>query len=238
MRAYIVSLISASVVTGCGGVIGSSSSSAKAGDGGGVEASAPLDATNSTGLSSDASGGDAPQGSQGFSFDGATVPDGGCSPTESILTCQPAASFAACWTCGKHTCASQLTACAQDPACNAAIAGALNCVDEGGAAEQCFPFVFMSADDAGLSALQSCLTLAYTQCSCMMSQGSTPADSVDADLPLCSCTTVPPYGNGMCMQTASCHIPTCPVSGAPCCTSAGLCGCASAIPGGPDLTCN
>jgi hypothetical protein len=44
VRAYILSLISASVVTGCGGAIASSSSSdAKAGDGGGIEASAPLD---------------------------------------------------------------------------------------------------------------------------------------------------------------------------------------------------
>lgn len=194
-----------------------------------------LDATTPVGLP-DAE--DAPHGLQGVSSGGAAVPDGGCSPTESILTCEPAGSFAGCWICQKQMCSTQLTACAQDAACNAAMAGALNCVDEGRAPQLCFLFASTSTDVMLADAVQPCLATAYAPCGCMMSQGLTPPDNVDADLPLCACTTVPPYGNAMCMQTSSCRIPTCPVSGAPCCTPTGLCGCPDAVPGGPDLTCN
>jgi|HubBroStandDraft_6_1064221.scaffolds.fasta_scaffold80262_3 hypothetical protein len=233
--ASIASIVTLGMAIGCGGSIDSSSANARTGDGG-TEGRVPLDATTLVGLQDAAE--DTPQSASAPSSDSAAVSDAGCPPTESILTCEPAASFAPCWTCGKQTCSSQLTACGQDASCNAAIAGALSCVAEGGAPEQCFTFAFMQSNDTALGASEACLVMAYTRCGCMMSQGSAPPDDVDADLPLCSCTTVPPYGNAMCTQTSSCRIPACPVAGSPCCTPAGLCGCAVAIAGGPDLTCN
>jgi hypothetical protein len=232
-RGWVTSIIAACTTAGCGGAV--DSSSPKGFDAGVIDGGTLLDGTALVGLP-DAE--DGPQGSQGVSSDGAAVPDGECSPTESILTCEPAASLAACWTCGKQMCSSQLTQCAQDAACNAAIVGVLNCVDEGGDPQRCFLFASTSTDVTVADAVLPCLDTSYGLCGCMTSQGSAPPDDLDADLPLCSCTTVPPYGNAMCMQTASCRIPSCPVAGSPCCTPAGLCGCASAVPGGPDLTCN
>ena len=164
--------------------------------------------------------------------------DAGCS---SILTCEPSVtSFASCWTCVKQACSLQLTSCAADSTCSSAIAAAIDCVEEGGETGHCFDFAFTSASDPVLSNVQPCFHMAYGQCGCATSSnpGMTPSVEAGADLPLCGCTTVPPHNSANCVQTPSCHIPTCNVGGSPCCTPAGLCGCASAVPGGPDLTCN
>jgi hypothetical protein len=238
--AFVSGLVAS--LAGCGGKylvgIEGADSDAGGGDRGVVVGGPPVDATTQISLPDAA--GDVPQGAP---FDSSTVPGGECSPTESILTCQPAASFAACWTCVKQVCSSQLAACAQDATCNAAIAGALNCVAEGGEISQCLPFAVMNGDDdTALAEVQGCTVVNNDACPCLTTLPanpfSAPSDVADADLPLCSCKTVPPYGNAMCMQSTSCQVPTCAVGGSPCCTPAGLCGCAPNIPGGPDLTCN
>lgn len=181
------------------------------------------------------------EGEASDTADSAMVPEGGCSPSESILTCAPTASVAGCWTCAKQVCSSQFAACAQDATCNATIAGALNCSAESGNIMACFPLAIMSTlaatngdDDTALDVVRGCI-LNNGACPCLTAFPTPPPDDVDADLPLCSCKTF--YGSAMCMQTTSCRVPTCPV-GAPCCTPSGLCGCAPNIVGGPDLTCN
>ena len=213
-RGWIALLLAAPVVAGCGGSIDA------AGDDAGPN-------------------GAPPDGSRNASPNDAAVDAEVC--TASILACEPTlASFGPCWTCAKQACMTQLSSCAADGICNSAIAGALSCVDAGGDTEQCFEFAFNSANDPALSAAEGCLMVSYSGCGCAAAPAPPPAAPPDAaaDLPLCSCMTTPPYSNAVCMQTPACQVPSCPVSGAPCCTPAGLCGCASAIPGGPDLTCN
>ena len=98
----------------------------------------------------------------------------------------------------QQVCSSQLAACAQDATCNAAIAGALNCVAEGGEISQCLPFAVMNGDDdTALGEVQGCTVVNNDACPCLTTPPATPPAVVDADLPLCSCKTVPPNGNAM-----------------------------------------
>lgn len=164
--------------------------------------------------------------------DSAIAEDGGCST--SVLTYEPPdPTFGACWTCAKTGCSSQLTACSADCACNMAIAGALTCVDKGGAALPCFASTFSSAPgDSALSAVSGCLTMVANECACQYS-GQGP--SVDAAPPTASddasaaCTPLSGNGNGstgggLCDSnySARCGGTTYQVS---CTCPAGMCAC-------------
>src|SRR5580693_7367567 len=120
----IATLVATGMLSACGGSVTASPASARSLDGGGVvDVTPPLpDATTPVGLPDVEPSEE--EGEASDTTDSTVVPEGGCSPSESILTCQPAASFASCWTCVRQVCSSQLAACAQDATCNAAIAGA------------------------------------------------------------------------------------------------------------------
>jgi hypothetical protein len=229
-------LCAALAVLGCGGETAGTAPDASGSMDAAVADRSNAGSDSSTGTSIDASSEPSVDASTDAgpapSFDASGLDVDGCDG--SILGCAPPA-WLTCWACVQELCSSQWTACAADATCNQAMAGALTCVDRGGDVAQCFEQAFASNSDPAIGAAQTCMAPAYGSCGC--STEAPPPPNQDAGLPLCGCTT---GANGVanCVQTPTCSVPGCPVSGTYCCTSAGLCGCPAAVPGGPELTCN
>jgi hypothetical protein len=106
--------------------------------------------------------------------------DAGCGPN--ILTAAVGSGFADCWDCAARECTMQIVGCANDCACNGAIAGALACADSGAPALSCFAPVEARGGVAG-TALLMCLLKASSACSCM-----TPTNPPSPPPPACTLT--------------------------------------------------
>ena len=131
-----------------GGVANGEDASTGSSSGGGVNSTSPTQGVSTGGSSPGEASGD----------------DAGCST--SALTFAPPASTAACWSCVRTGCATQLAACAGDCACDATVAGDVSCVNGGANPGACFtPNVGPSTDDA-LNAIVTCVLEASSECNC------------------------------------------------------------------------
>ena len=228
------------LVTGCGGSL-SVSSSAYSGDGGST-----LDATSMLGASDGSSSVTRSQGRNRVHWQRLATSSDFAHRRSSILTCQNTlASFSACWSCAKRT--MPLPAhCVRrrgTPRVQRRARWGCELRRPGGAVEGVLPRP------------PSCPRAIRRSRRCNLASseptgraGAPPSararDRQRQPTPVPRSPFAPNArryrrtGNAMCVQTSSCQMPSCPVGGAACCTPSGLCGCATAIAGGPDLTCN
>jgi hypothetical protein len=142
------------------------------------------------------------------SRDRAVVIDAGCSA--SVLTFEPTnASFAACWTCAKEGCSSQLDVCATDCACNDAIAKSLACTASGGGTIECSMSGLNSVGDPTLTATGACIERGYLQCGCLGELDGGPTPAPDAAPPRASddaSAACSPIGGNMTSGNGECDV--------------------------------
>jgi hypothetical protein len=142
-----------------------------AAQGGGTPGSSPGESSGGSSSGGGSSGG-------GFSSSGSSggppgfpietiADDGGCAPDANIVTHQsPNPESQACWACVSKGCATQLTACANDCACNAAVASVEECVDQGDPNQCLAPLPLGDQSDETLATTSNCLMMASFECSC------------------------------------------------------------------------
>ena len=168
-----------------GGTASSSSSSGLSGAGSSGASSGGSSSGTSSGNGS-SSGGPSGSGSSGGVLIGSSSgpgPEEDASCSESILTMASQGTFADCWSCVAKGCEAQLTACAADCTCNADVAQAMECSEDGGPGPGpagCFMSVLGSMNQAE-SAVGGCILQAGADCSCV--------------------SGAPPPGDGGCVPT-------------------------------------
>jgi hypothetical protein len=169
-------------------------SSSGASSSGGVSSSGASGGSSSGSFSASGSSGGSSSGSTGLDDLG---DDGGaCSPGPSLVTTEPPPD-GACWSCVEKGCASQLAACAEDCACNNAMAAVFSCVDSGNTSGACLVPTISSGNDLTLAA-SNCVFDATYECSC----GEALPDASD---PACTQTASGGGGggNGQCTSNFS-----------------------------------
>jgi hypothetical protein len=118
----------------------------------------------------------------------ALLQDAGC--CADILTDEPSdKATAACWTCAKKSCSSEITSCAADRTCTFAVAAALTCTDTGkGSALACFMSAFNSAGDSTETSTSQCLARVYDSCECAALGAPVSAGTGSTQTPPSTCT--------------------------------------------------
>jgi hypothetical protein len=144
----------------CGGQVEAEHSDGRTGstiDGGASSGGASSGSVSASGSSGGASSG-------GTGLDDVGDDGGACSPGPSLVTTEPPPD-GACWSCVEKGCASQLAACADDCACNNAMAAVFSCIDSGNKPGDCLVPTISAGNDPTLTA-SNCVFDATYECSC------------------------------------------------------------------------
>ncbi len=162
----------------CGGDLSAGRSDGGSGQSEGVDAAPVGQASSSSGGSSGGTlvGSGSSGGSPGLPIE-SSGDDGGCAAGTNILTHEsPNPTSEACLACVTKGCQAQLAACANDCACNGAVASAEECVDNEDPSG-CFGRLVVDngSSDETLSATTTCLSMASIECAC----GETLPDASD-----------------------------------------------------------